>query len=186
MSLSEQQVEQLEDILFAEHLNEEALDYFGFHGLICANVVGPVEFDTSTLISIIFGDDGIKLSDTELALIKECIELIKSSLIENIDAGEDIFLPYSTEVDEDNDTHYDACLESWCGGFMEGFFHKEKAWFCKGEDITAELLLPIMALSGLFESDEFQEIRRNEKLLTQFEEIMPEQLVDIFLFYHSD
>ena len=77
-------------------------------------------------------------------------------------------------------------MPAWCVGFMEGFFYQEETWFGKGEDIAAELLLPIMALSGLFDSDEFQEIRRNEKILSQFEEIMPEQLVDIFLFYHSD
>ncbi|KZY33954.1 MULTISPECIES: YecA family protein [unclassified Oleiphilus] len=186
MSLSEQQIEQLEDILFAEHLNEEALDYFGFHGLVCASVIGPVDFDTNTLISVLFGNDDIELSESEIATIESCIEEIKSTLLEEINEDRDILLPYSDETDDDSETHYDACLESWCTGFMEGFFYKEKAWFCKGEDVTAELLLPIMALSGLFDSDEFQEIRRNEKLLSQFEEIMPEQLVDIFLFYHSD
>jgi uncharacterized protein len=183
MPLSEQQVEQLEDILFSENLNEEALDYFGFHGLVCASVAGPVSFDTNTLVSLIFGDDEIQLPEGELKIIEESIDQIRESVLESINEGIDIHLPYTDESDSE---HYDACLESWCIGFMEGFFHKEKAWFCKGEDITAELLLPIMALSGLFDSDEFQEIRRNEKLLSQFEEIMPEQLVDIFLFYHSD
>ena len=186
MPLSEQQIEQLEDILFSEHLNEEALDYFGFHGLVSASVIGPVKFNTETLLALLFGNDDIQLSDSEFKTIEASIELIKCALLEEINEGRDIFLPYSDEAGSDNETHYDACLESWCIGFMEGFFYQEKAWFCKGEDITAELLLPIMALSGLFDSDEFQEIRRNEKLLSQFEEIMPEQLVDIFLFYHSD
>jgi uncharacterized protein len=183
MPLSEQQVEQLENILFAENLNEEALDYFGFHGLVCASITGPINFDIDIFVSLIFGNDDLQLPQSEMEIIEECIKQITSSLQDDINEGNDITLPYANEADSE---HYDACLESWCIGYMEGFFHKEKAWFCKGEDITAELLLPIMALSGLFDSDEFQEIRRNEKLLSQFEEIMPEQLVDIFLFYHSD
>jgi uncharacterized protein len=185
MSLSENQIEQLEDILFAEHLNDEALDYFGFHGLVCSSIIGPVSPDDNTLISLIFGSDDITLSEAERSTLTDAIALVKQSLKDEINEGIDISLPYAVEADND-DAHYDACLESWCIGFMEGFFYREKAWFIKGEDVVAELLLPIMALSGLFDSDEFQEIRRNEKLLSQFEEIMPEQLVDIFLFYHSE
>ena len=184
MSLSEQEIEQLESILFAEHLNEEALDYFGFHGLVCSTIVVPVSPGDQTLISLIFGCDDLNLSAEDAGLITGAITQIKQSIMEDINEGSDIFLPYVDEAENEND--YDACLESWCVGFMEGFFYQEETWFGKGEDIAAELLLPIMALSGLFDSDEFQEIRRNEKILSQFEEIMPEQLVDIFLFYHSD
>ncbi|WP_156499348.1 UPF0149 family protein, partial [Oleiphilus sp. HI0061] len=90
MSLSEQQIEQLEDILFAEHLNEEALDYFGFHGLVCASVIGPVDFDTNTLISVLFGNDDIELSESEIATIESCIEEIKSTLLEEINEDRDI------------------------------------------------------------------------------------------------
>jgi len=186
MALTEQHIESLEDLLFAEHLEEEALDYFGLHGLICASLVGPTPLDNKVIQSLVFGSDKTQFNKQEGDFFNQCIQIISSDLHEDLMQGSEIFLPYSEEVNNDEDTHYDACLESWCTGFMEGFFYNEEAWFTKGEDIAAELLLPIMALSGLFDSDEFQEIRRNIKLMSQFEEIMPDQLVDIFLFYHSE
>ena len=41
--LSNSDIEALEDILFAEPWGDEALDFFGFHGVVCASVVGPAE-----------------------------------------------------------------------------------------------------------------------------------------------
>jgi len=181
MALSEQDIEQLEDLLFSEHLEEEALDYFGLHGLICAAIFGPISIKSDTFQTIVFGEQPKQFESSQLEHFNHCIELISQDLIEELNQGEELSLPFFYE-----ETHYDACLESWCIGFMEGFFFNEKSWFSKGEDIAAELLLPIMALSGLFDSDEFQEIAKNDKLMSQFEEIIPEQLVDIFLFYHSD
>jgi len=186
MPLSEQNIEDLESLLFSDDLDEEALDYFGLHGLICASIVGPTPLSERTIISIVFSNDDLHLKADENKFFIECIQKISESIYDDLNQGLDIQLPYSKEVNDEEDTHYDACLESWCTGFMEGFFYQEDAWFAKGEDVAAELLLPIMALSGLFESNEFQDIRQNNKLMTQFEEIMPDQLVDIFLFYHSD
>jgi uncharacterized protein len=186
MSLSEQQIEDLENLLFSDNNKDEALDYFGFHGLVCASIIGPASFDLDAFKALIFGNDDLTFTQADNQLIESCIHDISASLIESLNEGEEIYLPYVEENSEDENSHYDDCLESWCTGFMEGFFYREDLWFSKGEDIAAELLLPIMALSGLFESDEFEEIRENEKLMSQFEEIMPDQLVDIFLFYHSE
>jgi uncharacterized protein len=186
MTLSAQAIEQLEDILFSEEIADEALDYFGLHGLVCSSVVGPVQISHDRIIEIIFGNDKPQLKREDEAFIKNAIQEISASIkLELLDES-DIHLPYMDESESDLAGHYDACLESWCCGFLEGFFAHEKAWFTKGEDVAAELLLPIMALSGLFESDEFEEIRKNSKLMSQFEEVMPDQLVDIFLFYHSE
>ena len=40
--LSNSDIEALEDILFAEPWGDHALDFFGFHGVVCASVIGPV------------------------------------------------------------------------------------------------------------------------------------------------
>lgn len=181
MALSEQEIETLEDLLFSEKLEEEALDYFGLHGLVSAAIFGPISIKIETIQTIVFGDQPTQFTQAQLNHFNHCVEIIGQDLLEELNLGEEISLPFFEE-----ETHYEACLESWCIGFMEGFFFNEKSWFGKGEDIAAELLLPIMALSGLFDSNEFQEIIKNDKLMSQFEEIIPEQLVDIFLFYHSD
>jgi len=186
MTLSEQLIEQLEELLFSDQLAEDALDYFGLHGLICASVVGPEEMPKSAISQIVFGTQPLPFNDVQLSAFDDFINTVSNTIKESLLEGREIDLPYSEEVNNDDSSHYDACIESWCAGFIEGFFYAEKKWFSRGEDITAELLLPIMALSGLFDSGEFKMIRDNEKLMSQFEEIMPDQLVDIFLFYHSD
>jgi len=186
MALSEQLIEQLETLLFSDQLAEDALDFFGLHGLICASVVGPQEITKADIVQIVFGTDSLPFDKAEFALFDDFINTISSTIKESLLEGREIDLPYSDEANDEDSSHYDACIESWCAGFIEGFFHAENNWFSRGEDIAAELLLPIMALSGLFDSGEFVMIRENEKLMSQFEEIMPDQLVDIFLFYHSD
>lgn len=186
MTISAENIEQLEAILFSEDVTEEALDYFALHGLICSATVGPVNISPDRIIEIIFGNEMPDLKDEERQFLYEVINTISASVKEQLLEESDIHLPYTDEDSSGEDSHYDACLESWCTGFMEGFFDNENVWFIKGEDVAAELLLPIMALSGLFDSDEFQDIRNNNKLMSQFEELMPDQLVDIFLFYHSE
>jgi uncharacterized protein len=186
MTLSAQDIEHLEDILFSEDVAEEALDYFGLHGLICSSLVGPVALNSKRIVEIIFGNEKPNLNADDEAFLLKVIDNISASIKLQLLDESDIHLPYMDESDSELAGHYDACLESWCCGFMEGFFAHEKAWFNKGEEVAAELLLPIMALSGLFDSDEFVQIRNNNKLMSQFEEVIPDQLVDIFLFYHAD
>lgn len=186
MTLSAETIEQLECILFSDEVTEEALDYFGLHGLICSVVVGPVQINNDRIIEIIFGNEKPNLKNEDETFLKKVIKDIASSIKEQLLDESDIHLPFTDEEETEQGGHYDACLESWCTGFLEGFFDNENMWFTKGEDVTAELLLPIMALSGLFESEEFEDIRDNDKLMAQFEEVIPDQLVDIFLFYHSE
>ena len=186
MTISADTIEKLENILFSEEVTEEALDYFGLHGLICSAVVGPIQPNINKIIEIIFGNEKPNLTEENELFLKEIITELTQSIKAQLLEDSDINLPFTEEHENEEDIHYDACLESWCSGFLEGFFSNEKAWFTKGEDVAAELLLPIMALSGLFESDEFEDIRDNSKLMSQFEEVIPEQLVDIFLFYHSE
>ncbi len=186
MTLSAESIEHLEEILFSDEITEEALDYFGLHGLICSALVGPIKIDNDRMIEIIFGNEKPDLHKEDHEFLITIINQLSASIKEQLLDEDDIHLPYMDEHQVEEGGHYDACLESWCTGFLEGFFENEKSWFTKGEDVTAELLLPIMALSGLFESDEFEDIRKNHNLMTQFEELIPDQLVDIFLFYHSD
>lgn len=179
MPLSDQDIDKLETLLFADTLEDEALDYFGFHGLICASIVGPKQISKDAIKTITFSGLDPQCSREQLEHFDYCIASIEKALLEYLAEGTEASLPYETEDEADQ------CLESWCIGFIEGFFHHEEDWFQKDEESAAELLLPIMALSGLFEEDEFEEIRANEKLMSQFETLIADQLTDIYLFYHA-
>ncbi len=180
MALSSQDIDKLEELLFADELHDEALDYFGLHGLVCASLVGPKKIDNEAIKAVTFSGIDPKASAEQMQHFDHCIQEIKSELQESLSEGGEPALPYESEEDPE------ACQESWCIGFIEGFFLNEEEWFSKDEESAAELLLPIMTLSGLFESNEFEEIRKNDKLMSQFETIIADQLTDIYLFFHTD
>ena len=50
--LSDSDIEALEDILFAEPWGDEALDFFGLHGVVCASVVGPASLSTEDIFRL--------------------------------------------------------------------------------------------------------------------------------------
>jgi len=180
MPLSTAEIEELEELLFSEELQDDALDYFGFHGLVCASTIGPEKIALDHIKAIVFSDITPKASPKQLEHFSYCVNTVQDEIQDALMQGSEARLPYEEEED------FEACIESWCIGFMEGFFHHETQWFAKDEEVSAELLLPIMALSGLFDSEEFQEICDNEKLMSQFESLITDQLTDIYLYYHSD
>ncbi|KZX77779.1 hypothetical protein A3715_33055 [Oleiphilus sp. HI0009] len=180
MPLSESAVDQLEELLFDKSLSDDTLDYFGLHGLVSATVVGPVELTIPQITNICLAEQTLSGMEKELDHLAGCIAVMQSELIESLTEGSSIILPF-----EDEDEHYDDALISWCAGFVEGILNNESDWFNQNEEISAELLLPYMALSGLFDNEDFAPIINNKKLMQQFETIIAEQLTDVFLFYHS-
>ena len=180
MPLSENAIDQLEELLFDERLSEDTLDYFGLHGLVSASVVGPVQLPNNKIVEICLAEQTIAGMDDELNHLDQCIEVIKLELTESLTEGTAIFLPF-----EEEDELFEDALKSWCAGFVEGLLLNETEWFSKNEEVTAELLLPYMALSGLFDNEDFAPIIRNQKLMQQFETVVSEQLTDVFLYFHS-
>ena len=57
--LSNADIEALEDILFAEPWGDDALDFFGFHGVVCASVVGPTGLDAEEIFRLATGTDDV-------------------------------------------------------------------------------------------------------------------------------
>jgi len=180
MALSTQELDQLETILFSEPVADESLDYFGVHGLLCAAIVGPVEMKQDQIVQLVFSGTQEALSPEQLEHFNKCIKDIDLDIRTALQEGTPVSLPHEDEEE------YESALESWCAGFMEGFFAHETKWFSRGEEVAAELLLPIMTLSGLFDSEEFNQIRSSDRLMAQFESILGDQLTDIYLFYHSE
>lgn len=179
MPLSPADIDQLEALLFDDQFMDEALDYFALHGLVSASVVGPKNIPSATIRSIAFSGIEPRLEESQWQHFDYCINTIAQDLADCLYEGREPNLPYESEEE------FEACLESWCIGFIEGFFENEAEWFSKDEEAAAELLLPVMTLSGLFDSEEFKQIHNNEKLMRQFSTIIADQLTDIYLFFHA-
>jgi uncharacterized protein len=69
---------------------------------------------------------------------------------------------------------------------MEGVFLREAAWFEDAEDEVSELLLPIMAVSGLFDDQpEFSDIAQDRNMVDDMVEQIPELLTALFLLCNA-
>lgn len=180
-SISDQDIDALEDILFEDEFAEDALDYFGVHGLVCALVVGPVEINNDEFTKLIF-DTHQNITPDQLQTAEAIISKLRNCIFTELSSGATLELPM---YDEEEDIYEEAMI-NWCAGFVEGFLANEPEWFSRDQDLVAELLLPIMSLSQLFDDEDFSEIISNQKIMDQFEEQLPELMTDLFLFFHSD
>ncbi|MCP5160476.1 MAG: YecA family protein [Hahellaceae bacterium] len=178
--ITEPEIKRLEALLLDEIPESEALDYFGVHGLICANIIGPSPLDHDLLLEIILGQDPASISAEMMSEISMLIEKIQNSIATTLNQEDEVEVP-----SPDNEDDFESAIQNWCAGFVEAFLENEEAWFVRDEETVAELLLPVMSLSDLFDDEEFQVIKQNGKLMFQFAEQLPELITDIFLFFHS-
>lgn len=176
--LSPNEILELEDILFAEQWADEAFDFFGLHGLVCASVVGPRQFEPRVLFALATGQDPGSAEHPSDTFVTLCVKLEKS-LRSALEQGETVELPEPEEGDPD------SALENWCAGFVDGFMLAEDEWLAKDEENVASLLVPMMTLSGLFEDEDFQAARENDEVSQQLVEQIPDSLSDLYLLFHT-
>lgn len=176
--LSPNEILELEDILFAEQWADEALDFFGLHGLVCASTVGPRRLDTDILFALATGQDPGTAEQPPAAFVKLC-EKLERSLRSTLEQDETIELP------EPEDDDPQSALENWCAGFVDGFLLAEDEWLAEDEENVASLLVPMMTLSNLFEDEDFQTAREDDEISQQLAEQIPDALTDLYLVFNA-
>nr|WP_297400443.1 YecA family protein [uncultured Marinobacter sp.] len=177
--LSNTDIEALEDILFAEPWGDDALDFFGFHGVVCASVVGPAELSPEDLFRLATGADSVPGGGVP-EIFAYCVRQLSRDMAHALDMGQSLELPEPEDGDPMN------ALENWCAGFVDTFLEREEAWLdAASEEETADLMLPMLTLSGLFDDEDFQKVRNSEKLSRQMADAIPDSLTDLYLLYHA-
>ncbi|MBL82509.1 MAG: YecA family protein [Marinobacter sp.] len=176
--LSDSDIEALEDILFAEPWGDEALDFFGLHGAVCASVVGPTSLSTEDIFRLATGAEQAPSGQVPDAF-RQAVEQLGRDMAHALDMGQSLELPEPEDGDPMN------ALENWCAGFVDTFLENEEAWLEAGEEETADLLVPMLTLSGLFEDEDFQNVRNSEKLSRQMADAIPDSLTDLYLLFHA-
>ncbi|MBU2709805.1 YecA/YgfB family protein [Zooshikella harenae] len=170
----------LTSILEADPTNEDILDNIATHGLLTAAAISPRQPSIDQIISCIF-DGTPDLSSQDLQTLKNALQQAQQQLDQPLFLGEGLELPYEWDEDEDLE---DSDIQAWCIGFMSAVFLDEAAWFDADEQESSELLLPIMALSGLFtDAPEFAEMTEDQALIADMCEQLPELLTELYLFY---
>lgn len=177
--LTNSDIQALEDILFAEPWGDDSLDFFGFHGVVCASVVGPASLNMETIFRLVTGSDeapGGGIPDT----FRQCVTQLAGDMTKSLDMGQALELPEPEDGDPMN------ALENWCAGFVDTFLEFEDEWLdAASEEETADLMVPVLTLSGLFDDEDFQRVRTSEKLSQRMAEAIPDSLTDLYLLFHA-
>ncbi len=177
MLLNDEQLEQLDELLVLFNTEEEDADLFVTLGYLTAQALQPAVFNATSWLKELL----IKPVDTKSIQGQQLIDLLTlaaTTARQGFYQGSGIELPFDLEMATEDDEYE---IGDWCAGFMQAVFEQEDAWFGTNEPAMAELLIPIMALSGLFaEEEEFIEIEEDPQLMEQLAKQLPDLLLDIY------
>jgi len=104
--LSNSDIEALEDILFAEPWGEEAVDFFGLHGIVCASVVGPVALNADEIFALATGTELSSPGKTPQTF-RSAVDQLARDMASALDMGKTLELPEPEDGDPMN------ALENW-------------------------------------------------------------------------
>lgn len=184
--LNDDELDRLEAFIFSDVVSEDSLDLIGIHGFLCALNISPRETEQSEWLSVLFDGEPNWVNDQQRDDITSLLIRWKNTIRSDLYNDCELDMPCDLSL-EPNETD-DVELEIWAQAFMEGVFLNEEEWFSEGtdkEESVAELMLPIMVASNLFDEPEFTEIRDNENLADQMVNEIPDILVDLYLLYHA-
>ena len=170
----------LEAFLASDQVGEDALDYIASHGFITALVVCPETVSAQEWQSVLFEDVPSYTSAQQQTQVTEALSALYQRIEYQLYNGLTLKTPCELVVDGDLD---ELPLQQWCIGFMEGVFMREDAWVpAQDEDSpVAQLLMPIMTVSGLFEDDLFVRLQADSEALVAMCMDIPEVITDLYL-----
>lgn len=163
--------------------HEEMMTYIQAHGFITALCICPEPIPEQEWLDILFGEDPQFDSAEQRKEVEHALVGLKTQILRTLSSEEDLSLPCDLDPGEELE---DSQIHGWCMGFMEGVFLREDVWFAKSEEEVSELLLPIMVGSKLFEEQpEFAEVMKDEDLVADMLERIPELLTTLYLLCHA-
>lgn len=183
--LSDDELDRLETFIFSDVVSEDSLDLIGIHGFLCALNISPVPAAEEEWMDVLFDGAPNWVSAEQEKEITSILNRWKSSIYSDLSNDSELGMPCELSLETKNE---ESELEIWAQAFMEGVFLNEDEWFAEGtskEEVVAELMLPIMVVSNLFDEKEFKEIRNNRAVTEQMANEIPDILVDLFLLFHA-
>lgn len=185
-NLTEDELTQLNDFLCSEQSGEDCLDLIGVHGLFCGLNICPLTLSWENKIELVFGDKP-QWSTTEIAQkITSLLQQFDLSISRNLQEGNDIIMPFDLYPDAE-EKDIDSPISCWSQAFMEAVFTQEEHWFtANSEADVAEMLLPIMLVSGLFnEEEDINSLGKEPETYAEACLQLPELVIDLYLYFHA-
>ncbi|MGR2739855.1 YecA/YgfB family protein [Billgrantia sp. Q4P2] len=180
--LEDEELERLDEFLDSESVDPDALDLISAHGFLVALAVAPREVDAVTWVAELFHGEPTFADASERSEILGLLEKLRGNAIQTLEQGGLPELPF--ELTLDGTAPEETPIGDWCAGFMEGVFLDEAAWFEQDEETVATLLLPFMALSGLFDDEpDMAEMATDTARLESLVGQLPDLVLDLYLHY---
>lgn len=178
--LSEEQVQQFTEFL---HSYEDAHSYAGAHGFISALCVIPNNLTKQDWLTAILDEEPQFESEEEAEEIYKSMDQLAGYIDANLSASESTRLPVGPYIVEKG---VSPEMEDWCIGFMDAVFMDEENWYEDNEELVTELLLPMAALSDVFDDKELRQLVSNPKKAKQICEQVPQVLIDLYLLFRQE
>ncbi|TFH88636.1 YecA family protein [Billgrantia azerbaijanica] len=180
--LDDDELERLDDFLDSEQVDPDALDLIAAHGFLVALAVAPREVTPAVWVAELFHGEPRFTDAAERGEILALLERLRANAIDVLEQGGLPELPFESSLD--GLPPEETPIGDWCAGFMEGVFLDETAWFDGDEEAAATLLLPFMALSGLFDDEpDMAELAADGARLESLVGQLPELVLDLYLHF---
>lgn len=178
--MSQQTAHQIiEDLLTLPELEEDSLDYMGCMGALAAFAITPLDISSEKIATHILDEAISAMSAAQLKQFNDALTVCLDDIVTQLEGEDEEGLELPWMEDEDDD----EALISWAAGFIEVVFEYETLWLNgKFEEEATQLLMPIIAISGILE-EETEELTANDEVFSQWIEEIPDLLVDLFLMF---
>lgn len=183
--LDDFELETLENFLDSELVHEECQNFVMAHGFLTALSICPAEHLPKEWLDIVFEQTPQFTDKKQESKIIGLLERLLLDIQKELESEDGYVVPCELELSSNPDELSE--LQEWASGFMEGVFLTERHWFeTEKEDAVAELLLPFMVASDLFEDEEVSQIKSNQKLTQSCIEQIPEVVTDLYLALRTE
>ncbi|MBJ7538224.1 YecA/YgfB family protein [Marinomonas transparens] len=183
--LDDLELDTLEAFLESDQVHEECQNFVMAHGFLTALSICPASIADEQWLPVIFEDTPTFVSQKEEKQILQLLARLFVDIKKELESEDGFLMPCELEMSHTPEELSE--LQEWATGFMEGVFMTESHWFeSEKEEVIAELLLPIMVASDLFDDEEVVQIRSNEKLTHSCIAQIPEVLTDLFLVLRTE
>lgn len=183
--LDDLELETLENFLESDQVHEECQNFVMAHGFLTALAICPASLKEGTWLPIIFEETPQFQNEKEEKQITQYLSRLYLDIQKELESEDGFLVPCELEMGTTPDELSE--LQEWASGFMEGVFMTESHWFeSEKEELVAELLLPIMVASDLFDDEEVSQIRTSEKLTSSCIAQIPEVVTDLFLVLRTE
>ena len=183
--LDDLELETLENFLESDQVHEECQNFVMAHGFLTALSICPVSIPEEKWLPFIFEDTPQFDNEKQEKQILQYLSRLFLDIQKEQESEEGFLIPCELEMGTSPEELSE--LQEWATGFMEGVFMTEANWFeSEKEEVVAELLLPIMVASDLFDDEEVVQIRSSEKLTNSCIAQIPEVVTDLFLVMRTE